>query len=56
MLCAVVLLCCGSAVRVVVVVAVAVRVRVSFILALKNGPVCTFKTLPCVPSKRPCLR
>ena len=23
-------------------------------LALKNASVCTFKTLPCVPSKRPC--
>ena len=43
-------------VRVVVVVAVdvAVCVCVSSCLALKNAPVCTFKTLPCVLSKRPC--
>ena len=39
---------------VVVVVAVAVCVRVSFLLPLKNAPVCTLKTLPFVLSKRPC--
>ena len=31
-----------------------VSVRVSFLPALKNAPLCTFKSLPCVPSKRPC--
>ena len=50
-------MCCGWAVRVVVVVAVAVVVcaRVSFLIALQNDPVCAFKTLPRVPSTRPCL-
>ena len=52
MLCCYVM-CCGWAVRVVVVVAVAVVVcvRVSFLLTLKDAPVCIFKTRPCVPSK-----
>ena len=61
-MCLCVVMCCGWAVRVVVVVSCcAVCVRVSFLLALGNAPVstfknalvCIFKTLPCVPLKRP---
>ena len=56
-------MCCGWAVRVVVLVPVAVCVCVRFVpscteklsgVCIQSAPVCTFKTLPCVPSKRPC--
>ena len=59
-LCVVVWLCVSLwlyfAVLVGVVVVVCVgAVSLPCFFLLKNNPVCTFTTLPCVPSKRPCV-